>query len=571
LLFYFDCNLFFQVFDAELAASAQDSNRFLVQFDVPISASTPHIYISALTFSPAECFVAKHYRSRFSNLLSVLSGADQNWPPLLNIFRGHTDTVYSAVFSPDGKHVVSGSVDDTVRIWDAGTGELVAGPFEGHTGPVCSVAVSPDGKHVVSGSDDCTIRIWDAKDGDVVGGPFEGHTGYVESVAYSPDGKCIVSGSNDHTICIWDAGTGELLAGPFEGHTGCVECVAFSPNGKCVISSSSDHTIRIWDAETGGLELCHLKGKAGIVLCVAFSPDGKNVASGFYEAIQIWDAVTGELVGGPFTGHSEYVESLSYSPDGKYVASGSQDRTIRIWNVGTGELVAGPFTGHTERVWSVNYSPDGKRLVSGSADHTIRIWDTEISLTVSGPSDGPSTPIPCLTFSQDSLGAGSHHDYHQMISCDRDTKTPQVVAFHGCPEVVLSVTPSSLDGHLGSVFCDVTLRNSTKGCFNTPAGYLSQQSLIDGWVRCSNLVDRDSGDSRLLFWVPETCREALCGAETLIVAGKRTTRLDLSRFAHGVSWTECHSSVSTLNNLAELHPLKIALLYFVAAIMSSRK
>jgi WD40 repeat protein len=524
---------------------AQDANRFVVKFDIPISASTPHIYISALPFSPADCFVAKQYRSQFSNSLSVLSGGDQNWPPLLNIFRGHTDSVYSVAFSADGKHVVSGSSDDTIRIWDAGTGELMAGPIEGHSDSVCSIAVSPDGQHVVSGSDDRTICTWDAETGQLVGRPFEGHRGYVESIALSPCGGMVVSGSDDRTVRIWDMGTGALVAAPLEGHTGCVQCVAFSPNAKRVVSCSDDSTICIWDIPNGELVVSVPKVN-GSVLSVAFSPDSRHVVSCSYEAIRIWDAETGELVGGPFEGHTGYVEAVAYSPDGNRVVSGSRDRTVRIWDVGTGELVVAPFEGHTRWVWSVAYSPDGKRVVSGSADHTVRIWDAGAGWTISGLSDGRTTPVSSVTFSRDHLGVVSHSNNN--IARSEDTETLQVIAFRGHSEVVLSVT-SSLDGHSDPMFRDVTLRNRTTACFNTPSGFLGQQLLFDGWVRCSNLAGGDSGDRGHLFWVPETCRAALCGAETLIVAGKRTTRLDLSRFVHGTSWTQCHfRNVSTLHS-----------------------
>ena len=107
----------------------------------------------------------------------------------------------SVSFSPDGSQVVSGSDDETVRIWDVQSGQEVC-KLEGHSGPVISVSFSPDGSQVVSGSYK-TIRIWDVQSGQEVC-KLEGHSDSVSSVSFSPDGSQVVSGSDDITVRIWD-------------------------------------------------------------------------------------------------------------------------------------------------------------------------------------------------------------------------------------------------------------------------------------------------------------------------------------------------------------------------------
>src|SRR5258706_3122747 len=166
----------------------------------------------------------------------------------LGTLKGHTGDVWSIACSPNGLHIISGSKDRTIRIWDSETGDAVGKPLEGHTADVLAVAYSPDGRHIVSGSNDTTIRIWDAETGAVIGKPLEGHTNSVTSVAYSPDGQHILSGSHDSTIRIWDANTGAAVGNPLKGHAISVRSVAYSPNGQHFASGSWDNTIHVWNS-----------------------------------------------------------------------------------------------------------------------------------------------------------------------------------------------------------------------------------------------------------------------------------------------------------------------------------
>src|SRR5438876_253954 len=115
--------------DVDTALFAADASRFVAAFMAPISHSAPHTYLSALPFAPAQSLVSNKLLGTFSKTLSVVVGKVDTWPAILNVFEGHTSGVTSVAFSGDGKQVVSGSWDYTVQVWDAQTGDLVAGPF----------------------------------------------------------------------------------------------------------------------------------------------------------------------------------------------------------------------------------------------------------------------------------------------------------------------------------------------------------------------------------------------------------------------------------------------------------
>jgi WD domain, G-beta repeat len=167
--------------------------------------------------------------------------------PGIAALTGHTGSVHSVAFSPDGKTLATGSADRTVRLWDVATRHQIGNPLTGHAGPVWSVAFSPDGKTLATGSADDTVRLWDVATRHQIGNPLAGHTDWVDSVAFSPDGKTLATGNDDHTVRLWDVATRHQIGNPLTGHTGPVDSVAFSPDGKTLATGSDDQTVRLWD------------------------------------------------------------------------------------------------------------------------------------------------------------------------------------------------------------------------------------------------------------------------------------------------------------------------------------
>ncbi|KAG8791540.1 hypothetical protein FRC12_008912 [Ceratobasidium sp. 428] len=399
---------------SEIRDLVLDARKFVVAFSAsPVSRSTLHIYISMLPLWSRTDPMWEAYGQRMKGLIEP-QGAVMNRGNRSNVAWTLTSKVMSIAVSSDGSHVVSGSEDSLLRIWDLRSGKPVLGPLEGHTASVVSVAFSPDNARIASGSNDHTIRIWDTRTGCTLVEPLKCGLSCVTSVAFSPRGDFVVSGSLDNTICVWDARTGGLAAGPFKTHTDLVKSVAFSPKGFFVASGSDDHTVRVCDFRSGNLVAGPFRSHSKPVNSVAFSPDGAVVASGSEDcSIHIWNFHHNDAV--PimtFQGHTDSITSVTFSPDGAYVASGSYDRTIRVWSLDTQDIAFGPFTWHTDAVGSLMFTPDGTCIVSGAHDKTIRIWDLKTNFTTAVLLEGHTDHVCSVAFSPD----GQH-----IISSSRDS------------------------------------------------------------------------------------------------------------------------------------------------------
>jgi WD40 repeat protein/transcriptional regulator with XRE-family HTH domain len=422
--------------------------------------------------------------------------------------RGHTDTLWSAVFSQDGTKIVTASLDGTVKVWDAVTGkELLsvksvtkgakpsAEAFEGW-GWFWYATFSPDGKYLATADGDGIARIWDAVTGRQVHA-LVGHRDEVYHVEFSPDGSRLVTVSPDGLAILWDALTGEKLLSLSEGSplywavfspdgsriavanyadgwvsiwevaTGervltlphpdtQVDSVAYSPDGSRIVTTSNDQTVRIWDANSGE-ELLSLYGYTINVTNAAYSPDGRRIATVVRNSqIKIWDAETGQEF---FTipAHSLDVLTVAFSPDGNRIVTASRDGTAKVWNISPSREFLTLVDGSTISSGAgLAYSPDGTRLAAAYSDPIAKVWDLttgEKLLSLTGHTQG----VTFIAYNSDGTRIATASDDGTAIIWDAKTGR-KLRTFSGHTYPVLGVAFSPDGSRIATASADWTAR-----------------------------------------------------------------------------------------------------------------
>lgn len=392
---------FFNSNDTKIIVSAFDGNVRI--YDVSsgqqiqmFTITSGNSFIETAVFSPTDKYILS------SVLDESVSGEIKIWDAqngeLIQTLTGHTSSVATLVFTNDGKSLISGSKDKTLRIWNLNIKEKPKKKGLFYTPPVVvsKALFSRDGKYIVASYWNNTLKLLNSN-ATIAERSFTGHTSLVTSFDLSPDEKKIASVSSDKSIILWETSTGQILKRIWPNNVRELDSVAFSPDGKILIATC-DNCIKMWNVENYQL-VNMLDGHKGIVNTAIFSYDGKYIISGSYDqSIIIWrkDGVKERT----FVGHIGPVQHVAVyqDQDNMIIASASSDNTVRIWNGRTGDCLY-ILEGHKNVVTYVSFSKDGKKLLSASSD--IRVWDTETGELID-VLEGHKDLVKSVVFSPDS-------------------------------------------------------------------------------------------------------------------------------------------------------------------------
>jgi len=287
----------------------------------------------------------------------------------VRVLTGHQSWVTTVAFNPRTATLVSGSLDDSIKIWDLQTGEAT-NTLHGHPRGVNDIRISTKGQVLVSCGDDDTVKVWNLVAGRLIH-TLEGHVRDVTSVAIGHRGWILASGSKDKTIKLWKLDKGTPIK-TLLGSPAAVRAIAISPDETCLFSGGLDNKVRLWDLQSGEM-VRFFAGHVSPVNDVAVSRDGLFVVSASKDkTIMLWSVGTGSIIH-TLRGHNQEVNSVAIAPDNRTIVSGSSDRTIKVWDARTGKLRY-TLLGHSNAVNAIAVHRTGRLIASASADKTIRVW-----------------------------------------------------------------------------------------------------------------------------------------------------------------------------------------------------
>jgi WD40 repeat protein len=297
------------------------------------------------------------------------SPASGHWDPtamtLLRRLWAGEKPVRSVAFAPKGA-LLAAAVNKTVKIWDAGTGQ-VQERLTFHGSEVRAVALNGDGSLLASGGSDQAIFVWDVAQARIRR-TLDGAGSGVFALAFDRNGM-LVSGHADSTLRLWNPVTWQQQC-VLHARVGPISTLACSPTGSMMASVGLGDTLQLWDGPTDRVYMQLFSDKG--LKCAAFSPDGSTVATGADGCVMLWEVAGGKRRWMSRGGVGQ-VQAVAFSRDGAYVVTAGGDRALIFWNSMTGDIRSKTACQPAD-ITSIAFSRDGSLLACASTDETIGIW-----------------------------------------------------------------------------------------------------------------------------------------------------------------------------------------------------
>jgi len=295
------------------------------------------------------------------------------------VLVGHTDPIYQVAYHPNNTEMVAtAGGDDVCGIYDVTSAERLH-TLSGHTDTVNLVAFSKDGAYLATGSLDATVRVWNAGDGtyDLVN-HLQGPAEDILWLTWHPKGNILLAGSADCTCWMWSVPKGKEMQ-CFAGHAGAVLCGGFTPDGKLVVTGSEDCAVRVWNPKTGASKLT-LKDKQGgmdfhsaPITCMDLAADSKNMLTGSADhSVILSNIVSGKMLH-RFEAHTDGIEAVGFCACMPLFLSASLDSTVRVWDLAA-QAERGMIQ-HKDSVVVARWHPSLPILFTGSMDRTVQVVD----------------------------------------------------------------------------------------------------------------------------------------------------------------------------------------------------
>ena len=292
---------------------------------------------------------------------------------LISEIRGHREAIKSLAYSKDSLKLVSGSADDSLRIWDLETNRPKFA-VETHSGDVTAIAVNE--QRIVSADSEGKVILTDLESGKQLNS-FQKQTAEPTSVAFTGYGDRFITAGSDATVRLWDGlRKSSRPRTAFKAHSDPITDLAYSKRRGYFLTASADNTIKLWLTSNRKLVRTY-RGHSDSIDAIAVSPSGKFFATASKDrTIKLWSSRSKNAIH-TLEGHKDEVNAVAFSPNGEILVSGSSDKTVALWNLKTGRNLV-TFNAHHGAVNSVAFSGDGKTIATGGDDSVIRLWKIPI-------------------------------------------------------------------------------------------------------------------------------------------------------------------------------------------------